>query len=156
MGYHAKEINEKLSGLQNMGKGSHISSGLADHLSSCDSIIFNVLTTSSVWRLPHHHLLVGRGERRGPCRGWRSIEGLWRRDPESRANWKIRRNIDIYVHVNVRMDFGFWNSQTSSISRISIRFWTCLWPNHIVLALPDDLSADWTRHLRTVTIDVAN
>ena len=35
VGYHAKEINEKLSGLQNMGKGSHISSGLTDHLSSC-------------------------------------------------------------------------------------------------------------------------
>ena len=30
-----KKINEKLSGLHNMGKGSHISSGLTDHLSSC-------------------------------------------------------------------------------------------------------------------------
>ena len=39
VGYHAKEMNEKLSGLQNMGKGSHISSGLTDHLSSCIIII---------------------------------------------------------------------------------------------------------------------
>ena len=37
-----KKINEKLSGLQNMGKGSHISSGLADHLSSCHVIFLNI------------------------------------------------------------------------------------------------------------------